>query len=386
VPDPRETRRNSRQIPSWPATPALERGTVRPAAARSVALPSPGARLVGHRMQREQRCTDPPIVPLRQIDERQICGTASTPGTEPPRSSSHAAHSWPPPSLRPTSHSRRRVATHSIRRRERSIRTPPSHRAAHWLSRTHRGPGKQVVGERATTGCPATSRRASPARPTHRYSGHLRRSRPSATQSVKYEIDLSKKNRDKMVKALKPYTSAARRVGGRRSATGRPTARGPTTTSSRRPASRPQRTPGRRRRPRTHRRHSPRRLPRRQLGGPPLPNTTQPCSGPRAEGVTASRHARHVRSAQAYCEAAPGAGACCPPIDLADQHKGKAAARDPLLRGRRRHRLVSGNAVRWPVPGQTPAKNTEGFGLVGTAHDETGKGYNTNCHANVETP
>jgi hypothetical protein len=29
-----------------------------------------------------------------------------------------------------------------------------------------------------------------------------------------------------MVKALKPYTSAARRVGGRRSATGRPTARG----------------------------------------------------------------------------------------------------------------------------------------------------------------
>jgi hypothetical protein len=26
------------------------------------------------------------------------------------------------------------------------------------------------------------------------------------------------------------------------------------------------------------------------------------------------------------------------------------------------------------------------FGFVGTAHDETGKGYNTNCHANVETP
>jgi hypothetical protein len=31
-------------------------------------------------------------------------------------------------------------------------------------------------------------------------------------------------------------------------------------------------------------------------------------------------------------------------------------------------------------------KNPEGFGFVGTAHDETGKGYNTNCHANVETP
>ena len=40
-----------------------------------------------------------------------------------------------------------------------------------------------------------------------------------------YEMDLSKKNLNKMVKALKPYTSAARKVGGRRSATGRPTAR-----------------------------------------------------------------------------------------------------------------------------------------------------------------
>jgi hypothetical protein len=47
---------------------------------------------------------------------------------------------------------------------------------------------------------------------------------------------------------------------------------------------------------------------------------------------------------------------------------------------------LSGNAVQWPVPGQTPAKNTEGFGFVGTAHDETGNRYNTNCHANDETP
>ena len=41
-----------------------------------------------------------------------------------------------------------------------------------------------------------------------------------------YEIDLSKKNVDKMVKALKPYTSAARKAGGHRSGTGRTTASG----------------------------------------------------------------------------------------------------------------------------------------------------------------
>ncbi len=38
-----------------------------------------------------------------------------------------------------------------------------------------------------------------------------------------YEIDLSKKNVDKMVKALQPYTTAARKSGGRRSGTGRTT-------------------------------------------------------------------------------------------------------------------------------------------------------------------
>jgi hypothetical protein len=45
-------------------------------------------------------------------------------------------------------------------------------------------------------------------------------------KGTSYEIDLSKKNVDKMVKALKPYTSAARKAGGRRSGTGRTTASG----------------------------------------------------------------------------------------------------------------------------------------------------------------
>ena len=40
---------------------------------------------------------------------------------------------------------------------------------------------------------------------------------------TQYEIDLSKKNLDKMVKALQPYTTAARKSGGRRSGTGRST-------------------------------------------------------------------------------------------------------------------------------------------------------------------
>lgn len=38
---------------------------------------------------------------------------------------------------------------------------------------------------------------------------------------TQYEIDLSEKNVDKMVKALQPYTTAARKDGGRRSGTGR---------------------------------------------------------------------------------------------------------------------------------------------------------------------
>ena len=45
-------------------------------------------------------------------------------------------------------------------------------------------------------------------------------------QGTPYEIDLSKKNLDKMVKALQPYTTAARTTGGRRSGTGRTTRRG----------------------------------------------------------------------------------------------------------------------------------------------------------------
>ena len=47
-----------------------------------------------------------------------------------------------------------------------------------------------------------------------------------AFKGTSYEIDLSKKNVDKMVKALQPYTTAARTTGGRRSGTGRTTRRG----------------------------------------------------------------------------------------------------------------------------------------------------------------
>ena len=45
-------------------------------------------------------------------------------------------------------------------------------------------------------------------------------------QGSTYEIDLSKKNLDKLVKAMEPYTSNGRKSGGRRSATGRSTSRG----------------------------------------------------------------------------------------------------------------------------------------------------------------
>ena len=45
-------------------------------------------------------------------------------------------------------------------------------------------------------------------------------------KGTQYEIDLSQKNLDKMVKALKPYTAAARKSGGRRSGIGRTTSRG----------------------------------------------------------------------------------------------------------------------------------------------------------------
>jgi len=50
--------------------------------------------------------------------------------------------------------------------------------------------------------------------------------RCAAGDGAQYEIDLSKKNLDKMVKALQPYTTAARTTGGRRSGTGRTTRRG----------------------------------------------------------------------------------------------------------------------------------------------------------------
>jgi hypothetical protein len=47
-----------------------------------------------------------------------------------------------------------------------------------------------------------------------------------AFKGTQYEIDLSKKNLDRMIKALQPYTTAARKSGGRRSGTGRTTNRG----------------------------------------------------------------------------------------------------------------------------------------------------------------
>ncbi len=47
-----------------------------------------------------------------------------------------------------------------------------------------------------------------------------------AFKGSQYEIDLSNKNVDKMVKALQPYITAARRSGGRRSGPGRTTSRG----------------------------------------------------------------------------------------------------------------------------------------------------------------
>jgi hypothetical protein len=44
-----------------------------------------------------------------------------------------------------------------------------------------------------------------------------------ALQGTSYEIDLNSKNAQKLIKALEPYTSAARRTGGRRSGSGRST-------------------------------------------------------------------------------------------------------------------------------------------------------------------
>ena len=46
-------------------------------------------------------------------------------------------------------------------------------------------------------------------------------------QGSTYEIDLSKKNLDKLVKAMDPYTTNGRKRGGRRSGTSRSTSKGP---------------------------------------------------------------------------------------------------------------------------------------------------------------
>ena len=45
-------------------------------------------------------------------------------------------------------------------------------------------------------------------------------------QGSTYEIDLSKKNLDKLVKTMEPYTTHGRKSGGRRSGTGRSTSKG----------------------------------------------------------------------------------------------------------------------------------------------------------------
>ena len=44
-----------------------------------------------------------------------------------------------------------------------------------------------------------------------------------ALQGTSYEIDLNNKNAQKLIKTLEPYTSAARRTGGRRSGSSRST-------------------------------------------------------------------------------------------------------------------------------------------------------------------
>jgi hypothetical protein len=44
-----------------------------------------------------------------------------------------------------------------------------------------------------------------------------------ALQGAQYEIDLNSKNAQKLLKALEPYTAAARKTGGRRSSSGRST-------------------------------------------------------------------------------------------------------------------------------------------------------------------
>ena len=47
-----------------------------------------------------------------------------------------------------------------------------------------------------------------------------------AFQGYTYESDLSKKNLEKLVKAMEPFTTNGRKSGGRRSGTGRSTSRG----------------------------------------------------------------------------------------------------------------------------------------------------------------
>jgi hypothetical protein len=47
-----------------------------------------------------------------------------------------------------------------------------------------------------------------------------------ALQGTTYEIDLSKKNFEKLVKAMEPYTTNGRKTGGQRPSSGRTTGRG----------------------------------------------------------------------------------------------------------------------------------------------------------------
>ena len=49
---------------------------------------------------------------------------------------------------------------------------------------------------------------------------------PLTHQASTYEIDLSRKNLDKLVKAMEPYTTNGRKSGGRRSGTSRSSSKG----------------------------------------------------------------------------------------------------------------------------------------------------------------
>ena len=99
-----------------------------------------------------------------------------------------------------------------------------------------------------------------------------------AFNGTQYEIDLSKKNVDKMVKALQPYTTAARKSGGPLRHRPHHQPRRRQTPARQDPRMGPRQRPtGLRPRPHQHRR--PRGLPRRQLTTAPPEPPTPPGAG-----------------------------------------------------------------------------------------------------------